>query len=366
MAEYLLINYTNGVIASIDQPQLFEKHKHTFLHFSPTPSEQRLSFIALTIASHFWGKQYKNFGKLKSDLRLLQVHWNDPYNKSELVKYTSIPINYKKLKAHLLLHRKYVHKLLQLPELVCFWMDRSGDAAMNFYYKGEKGEITFSDGLITQQYGNDFPIKAQLNQEGILITSFSVLITKRIISMRTYLVTQSHLFHTSNWIFGLKEFLNDIISLLDISLNQLYLKAKYDKKDAWEFDIEVLGKNYGRRLNDKLKWVKAITGNNLNIEKQRKALNSIRQVRNHLNHFDPPIFSATLSEVSNWLNEAMDIVLIVLLIRKAAGEKFNDSLIELYLQPDVVFKPYAQRSDDVNHLGFGYDSVKYPTSKKNI
>jgi len=238
-------------------------------------------------------------------------------------------------------------------------MDRSINAAMNFYCKNGLEEVTLNDGLLKQQYGDSFPLNPKLNQEGFLITSFLELITKRVSYNRNFLVRHSHHFFTSEWLFTLKNILNDTISLVDISLNQLHLKASYDKKVEWDFNADELGRRNGVRLIDKLKWVKIITGNDLNIEKEKPSLAKLKEIRNHLNHFDPPSFVATINEISGWLNEIFHVVKIVIRIRLCSGEMINKDLIELYLQPDIYFKPYAPRGSDMNNEDYGYNSIRY-------
>jgi hypothetical protein len=125
------------------------------------------------------------------------------------------------------------------------------------------------------------------------------------------------------------------------------------------FTLDTLGERHSVRLLDKLKRVKIITGKDLNIEKEKEALIKIKDIRNHLNHFDPPTFVATLNEISQWLNDIFDIVKIVIKIRTCAGEQINKDLIKLFLQQDIFFKPYAPRGLDVNNLDFGYNSIKY-------
>jgi len=362
MDDPLFINSNYGVIGSIDRPDLFEKFKHSFLYFKDAIDKERLNYISLIICQRFLGNEYKNIKKLKCDLRTAQVNWTQVKNNKniqEKIPQTSKPINYKIIQRHLIRNKSYNHKELNLPELISFWMDRSINAAMNFYCKNETGEVTLIDGLLKQQYGNAFPLNPKLNQEGFLITSFLELITKRISYGRVFLVKNSHLFFTSDWLFTLKNILNDTISLVDISLNQLHLKASYDKKSEWQFNIDDIRKRNGVRLIDKLKWVKIITGNDLNIEKEKLSLNKLKEIRNHLNHFDPPSFVATINEISDWLNEIFKVVKIVMTIRFCARETINNDLIELYLQPDIYFKPYASRSSEINNKDFGYNSVRY-------
>lgn len=358
----LFINSNYGVIGSIDRPDLFEKFKHTFLYFKETTDSERLNYISLLICQRFLGNEYKSVKQLKSDLRNAHVSWTqikNNQNTEEKIAQKSKPINYRIIQRHLAKNKTYNHQELNLPELVSFWMDRSINAAMNFYCKNGTKEVTLDDSLLRQQYGDKFPLNPKLNQEGFLITSFLELITKRISYSRTFLVKNSDLFFTSEWLFTLKNILSDTISLVDISLNQLYLKAIYDKKMEWNFNANELGRRHGVRLIDKLKWVKTITGNDLNIEKEKLSLNKLKEIRNHLNHFDPPSFVATINEISGWLNEIFHVVKIIIRIRLCSGETINKDLIELYLQPDIYFKPYAPRGSDINNKDFGYNSIKY-------
>ncbi|GAB3414898.1 hypothetical protein GCM10027516_06010 [Niabella aquatica] len=330
--------------------------------FEDSMDNERLNYISLLICQYFFGTHYNSIKRLKSDLRQIHVGWSEirsTQNGQETVKQKSHPINYRIIKRHLQKNFTYNHQELNLPELASLWMDRSVNAAMNFYCKNGEDEISLNDGLLRQQYGTDFPLSPKLNQEGFLITSFLELITKRIFNNRIFLVRNSHHFFTSDWLFTLKDTINDIISLVDITLNQLYLKALYNKKQEWCFDVDSLGKRQGVRLMDKLKWVKLITGQNLNIEKEITSLDKLREIRNHLNHFDPPSFVATLNEIVDWLNEIFNIVKIVIRIRLCAGEMINKNLIQLFLQANIVFRPYTPRGENMNKSNFGYNSVRY-------
>lgn len=359
MESPLFAKTEHGVIGSLDHPELFEDFKHTFLDFDKAVSAERINVIALLICQHFYGEKYNSIKKLKCDLSLLKINWSKIISDKESVAVSSKPINFRVIQRHLSKHMAFKHYELDLPEIISFWMDRSINAAMNFSYADATDELTLKDGLLKQQYGNSFPIDPQLNQEGLLITSFLQLVTKRIIYSRNYLVRESQNFFTSEWLFTLKDFLNHSISLVDISLNQLYLKAQYDKKESWKFNAGDLGPRHGVRLMNKLEWVYKITGNQLNIENERKALEKLKEVRNHLNHFDPPAFVVTVSEVCEWLNDIFQIADIVIKIRRCAGEPMNKELIELYLQPDTHFIPMKPRSKDLTSQNNGYDSVRY-------
>ena len=51
----------------------------------------------------------------------------------------------------------------------------------------------------------------------------------------------------------LRMLLNECVSIVDITLHQLYFKAEYGPKPAgWTFDPDRLGRRHGVRLKDKL------------------------------------------------------------------------------------------------------------------
>ena len=90
---------------------------------------------------------------------------------------------------------------------------------------------------------------------------------------------------------------------------------------------------------DKVKWIKQITGNQPNITNELDALKELKQIRNHLSHFDPPSFCATLEEVERWLNQVIEIGGFLFEIRKAGNVKMSQELMTLMVQPIVKFNP---------------------------
>src|SRR5205085_6350509 len=91
------------------------------------------------------------------------------------------------------------------------------------------------------------------------------------------------------WVNDMRMLLNDCISLVDVTLHQLYFAAEYRLKKHWHFDAEKLGQRHGIRISDKFRWIGLITGSPLdNAKSEIDSFNVLRGVRNHLNHFDPP------------------------------------------------------------------------------
>lgn len=191
-------------------------------------------------------------------------------------------------------------------------------------------------------YGENFPIKPLLDREGVMYNSFHASIAKRIIKLHNDLVSKSNKISDSDWMFDLISLISSTISMLDITLNQLFIKAEYDPLPGWEFEKSVVGKRQGRRIIDKLKWVHQITGKPLdNINKERKSLLELKAVRNHTQHFDPPWFGYTIEDVSKWLNLIRDIGLLVLKIRNKIGSEGNERLYEIIALPTVKYNGYV-------------------------
>lgn len=188
----------------------------------------------------------------------------------------------------------------------CLWLDESLDLSINYHIVDDSGNtVNVVDGIPQQQYGDKYPIKPRLDREGHIFTTFQPQLIRRIIANRQSLLEKSNLALMPSWILDLRELINDTISLLDITLIQLYTKAQFDPEPGWIFEIEKLGQKNNRRLKDKLKWVRQISGKAFDIEDELKKLDELRKVRNHLNHFDPPTFAITLEEATDLINNVL-------------------------------------------------------------
>jgi hypothetical protein len=132
----------------------------------------------------------------------------------------------------------------------------------------------------------------------------------------------------------------DSVALVDITLHQLYTKAKYDPQPGWKFDESVLGKSFGRRLKDKIPWVGKITGRPLDdVRSELESLNEIRRLRNHLLHFDPPCMAYSIEDAAGWLNQISVIARLAWKIRLRTKSPVTEHLIQLMLLPRIVFVP---------------------------
>jgi hypothetical protein len=149
--------------------------------------------------------------------------------------------------------------------------------------------------------------------------------------------------------------------LIDITLHQLYFIARYRPLPGWTFDEAKLGPRRGVRIADKFAWVFKITGRHLDGGREIPDFHVLRRVRNHLQHFDPPVFCCTLEEVAAWLNAALSIARLNWRIRQAMSASLCRGIIRLLLSPPVVFVPMPSplpRPPVV--AGRGYSSTCWP------
>ncbi len=250
-------------------------------------------------------------------------------------------ITYDQLDKYLLVNHSFKYEDFGLYEIKCKWLDGDINIGLHQHAVAAKADGNGFDSLkmkLDMSLGEKFPLKPSLDREGVMYNSFQKTLSKKILSQHTYLVENSHDFVNEDWLYTLISMFSNCISVVDITLNQTYLKAEYDPLDGWKFCKEKLGVRHNRRITDKLKWIYQITGNQLDsIEKEMEAFNIIRVLRNHTQHFDPPCFGFSLEEAAQWLNKVRFIGGLLFKMRRALGSEINDNIIALMLLPDVKF-----------------------------
>ncbi len=260
-------------------------------------------------------------------------------------QWQSLPINYSELDRYIKRTKRFKFSDFNFPNYTCDWLDLSVDMTMNFHLPSGKMGMVVQDFSLTQRFG--IGIRPQLDREGHLISSFLPQLTIRIVNKRKKLIENSDKVLEIDWLFDFKDLINDCISLMDIFLMQFYTKSKYAPESNWTFDEHKIGLKHGRRLMDKISWVRTITGNNLDIEPEIEALNTLRELRNHLNHFDPPSFCASIEEIVEWLNMTLRVATILYKMRKCVGAKMSEELMTFMVQPIVKFEPQSVFSNRV-------------------
>lgn len=296
------------------------------------------STLAGKILNIITGNNY-SITKWKS-MKRFNITWNDKDKKT--ITY----IDFYSLVESLKKNRKFNHQELNLPILPPCWIDKSIEMASPNYFPSNEDESSMTFELGTN-FGTMYPIKPNIDREGIISASLLNQVEHNMIIFRNDLIANSkYMFNLEGgiWFGKLLCYLNILVSSLDITLIHLYYKAKFDDearlKFHWKFDESSIGSSRTTKITDKLKWVHQITGNFLPcLDKELNSFNIIRGVRNHLSHFDPPVFACTIEDLSEWINCSFNIGLLLTKIRESINGNISMNLIELLLQNPVRFEP---------------------------
>jgi len=108
--------------------------------------------------------------------------------------------------------------------------------------------LMIADAISQQQYGKNYPIVPKLKSEGHSFTTLQPQLLNRIMQLRNEVVNKSSLALEDGWFFDLRTLLNDSVSIVEITLNQFYIKAEYDPLPSWNFDSQRLGERHVRSL----------------------------------------------------------------------------------------------------------------------
>ncbi|HTA83339.1 MAG TPA: hypothetical protein VK783_10410 [Bacteroidia bacterium] len=337
------------------------ENQHKFITQTVKPKQGMIPEAGLNLTNYYLnGNKGIGLENWKKEKRDFTVKW---FNKAEIPQ-ESKKINYRIICDHIRETGTFSTQFFNLPTIECLWMDHSLDMKIDFHHSDHLGEtLGLASGIPQQQYGEKYPIKPLLKREGNLYTSFQPQLMARVMRERLNLIENSDKALEDEWVFQLRTLISDTISLLDITLNQVYIKAEYDPLPGWKFDKNKIGERHGRRLNDKLKWVFQITGTPINIEPEQASLEALKELRNHLMHFDPPSLVVTIEEAAIWLNQLIDIAMILVKIRKALKVEVSTSLINLILQKEVQFIPKHTQTkrQPLNNLSQeDYSSTRWP------
>jgi hypothetical protein len=310
---------------------------HKFILFNPKARIGAVSEMSLLITNQIFKERPLSIKKWKEFKGYHKVGWNDPNNQPQ----ESRPVNYLIISEFIRANNYFSYDHFNLPHIECFWLDHSTDISANMHLHDDTvpNGLGIQDSTSQQQYGKNYPIKPRLIREGQSFTTLQPQLLDRIISLRKLLIEKSNLALEVSWFFDFRSLVNDAISLLDITLNQIYIKAEYDPLPHWKFDLEKLGSKVNRRFEDKLRWIYQISGRNLNAESQMTNVNCLRKLRNHLMHFDPPSLVFTVEEATTWLNQLIDVGYLLIKMRQAIGVEVSLPLIHLILQREALFNP---------------------------
>lgn len=266
-------------------------------------------------------------------------------------------ISYSILTNHMYSYGSFSHEEFGLYPYQEFWLDQSINMTIDSHIYDGNEALTLSIQDQKQKYGENYPIIPQLDREGHLYSSMQDLLINRIIYLRKKLVDESNLALTTNWLFDLRALIVDVVSLVDITLHQLYIKAQYDPLPTWTFDKNILGERHGQRMIDKFKWIGKITGNSLdNARDEKESFNNLKKIRNHLMHFDPPSLVLPLEEVTMWMNQTIDVAFLLKKMREKMNVSSSTAMTNFLLQKDILFIPKSncQNRRPLNSSKNGY------------
>jgi|SRR5690554_241141 len=311
-------------------------NNHKYILFSSTPQTGNNTEVGFRLVDFYFNKA-QNRKKWRKDLKKYNVSWND-MNKNP---QTSKPVNYLDIAKYIREKGYFDNKEFNLPPIECFWLDFSLDVKINWHKFDETGPegLAIHDGVPQQQYGNDYPIKPKLNREGHSFTTLQPQLMSRIIYLRNRLIENSNEALTDNWFFDLRSLISDTVSLVEITLTQLYIKAEYDPLESWTFNKHELGERHGRRFEDKFNWIYKITKNHISAESYMPSFTVLRELRNHMMHFDPPSLIVTIEESVKWLNYILDVGHLLVKVRDAIGANVSIQLLNFILQKEAIFNP---------------------------
>lgn len=332
---------------------------HQFLRYAERkPGERVLREIALVLMNQYANANLSRTKWLKQSPVPIPCQADTRGPNGEVIRKTwnSEPLSIVAIERNLAENLAFNHETFKLFPPLCGWLDSSVSIGPDFHAlrTDKSGALTME---VQTNFGARFPIKPQIDREGYVFGGLQLLLQQDILKARRQLVATSASFRTSEYFNLLRLYFGDCVSLIDITLHQLYIKSEFDPLPGWRFDKETLGTRFGRRLNDKFCWVGVITGRPLDDAREEiEAFNIIKRLRNHLLHFDPPCFAYTMEEVATWLNHARRIAMLAWKIRAKLRSPISGPLIELILAPDVLFvpkDPKAQRLPLSSAVGYG-------------
>ena len=189
--------------------------------------------------------------------------------------------------------------------------------------------------------GDKFPIVPMIDREGFAIADMQTLVEQNIASLFRNLLNTSHLAPDprSGWLTNFRLFVSECITAVDMMLHKVHLLAEYRADDlGWHFDAKTMGSRHGTRMIDKFKWVSQVSGRPFALTPSvRRTFGQIKDLRNHLSHFDPPCFAATMVEVCAWLNSVQGIGDVLWAIRKHLRQQLSESTVNILMLPRVEY-----------------------------
>lgn len=257
----------------------------------------------------------------------------------------------------------FKHDALDLPPPECPWLDREFLVAWDSHIvDDDKSEAAKA---IVTPLVQKIPLRPNMDREGVATNGFQLQLMTQVRDDFQKVVDFSSDFGGAVWFWTLRQLICDTVALVDIFLTAVYLRVQFDPEPGWRFEPRKLGQRHSRRLADKIRWISQITGSSENRPRDEySGLMRIKGVRNHLQHFDPPLFAYTMEDVQGWLQDIQGVFRLLLWLRRQVKAVPPVKLIELLLLPPVTFHPkYPHRRRVTQAPDSGYASVCWPHSE---
>ena len=310
---------------------------HRFIvRSSVAPLISEVNKLLAYIINHLLKTQY-SVSKFKKLGRIL-IQWNDNKgtNRESEIAIESMSDKIRST-------RSFNSDLFNVPRIECDWLDGFiGISKPDAPIASVDGK-EFAVLALELSFGKDFPLQPCIDREGIAFRSLQGPLQENIYRLYNKLIDESHLVVKLDgiWLNDFRMLLNDCISIVDVTLHQIYYKAKYQSSlIGWRFEEDDLGPSTNIRLKDKFRWIGKITGRPLdNAQNEVNSFIELKEVRNHLNHFDPPCFAYTIEDAVNWLNFVPDIGRLLWRIREKLNAQITSKIVEIILLPKAEFVP---------------------------
>jgi hypothetical protein len=137
----------------------------------------------------------------------------------------SKPMTLRELEQHLRFNSAFRFEQFDLYDPGCPWLDDQVIIANEVRILSEKDGPAGSIALPTK-LGSAFPITPSISREGWGISSFQRAIAKRVRDLWQRLLDRSDRFFDYDWLQDLRALVSECVSLIDITLNQTYWKAR--------------------------------------------------------------------------------------------------------------------------------------------
>lgn len=284
----------------------------------------------------------------------LVMRWKNVKN----VMQMSLPFDWERICSHLVDRETFEPAEFNFPPLISGWLDASLEVMKPFHAPANEKldeALTFMFPLPISAH---FPIVPLLDREGRAFSSLQLMLLKSWLELRTRLVTNSaNMFESYEWLRDLFMYLNTVVSAVDNTLHQIYYRAKYEAHaHGWSFNEEALGLPHARRIRDKFRWLGQITGRPLEgCTQELDHFVALKDVRNHIAHFDPPTFVYSIEDVAQWLNASTSVAKLLAATRRHISEPLCVPLVSLLLARPVDWYPSdpgRRRVPQSKHVGY--------------